>query len=117
MYLYFNSSGDPPQPEPYDLTAYDRLCFYVKGNALAGHPTRFYIELLDSDDQRARYLVDGVTDTWRYYEVYFGDFVPSSSPLDRSRMQAFVVVFDGDEVDVDQGTVQIDHLCIQGCVE
>lgn len=51
-----------------DLTKYNYIVFYARGDEEAGYTRRFKLEL-KTDDQSSSYIVDGVTDKWKKFVI------------------------------------------------
>ncbi len=90
-----------------DITPYENLVFYVKGDREKGFTTQFKIELKNTKNQVGKYYVKGVTSDWQKVVVPLKNFVGIT---DFSKMTEFVVVFE-DRIATDRdGAIYIDNL-------
>jgi hypothetical protein len=93
--------------EGRDLSDYNAISFWVKGDPDAGYTTRFKIELKNEKGQAGRFIVTGVTDEWTQVVVPFKNFKGIS---DFSEMSEFVIVFDDVLATSKEGIIYIDDV-------
>lgn len=90
-----------------DVTAYNAVSFYMKGDAEKGFTKRIKVELKDMSNQPSPYIVTGITDQWQRVSVPFEKF---RKIKDWAAMNEFVVVFDDINSSPKAGTIYLDHV-------
>ncbi len=93
--------------EGYDVTAYNRLRFWVKGDATAGYTSRFKVELKNALGKRAVYLIKNVTSDWREVVI---EFKKTRAIKDWTTMSELTVVFSDLVSTFREGVVYIDAI-------
>ncbi len=89
-----------------DLSTYDRIGFWLKGDKQAGFTKRFVVEL-KNEEEAGRYELDGVDDEWKRVEIPLSEFQGVRS---WSAMTEFVIVFEDNYVTKNEGTIYLDNL-------
>lgn len=91
----------------FNASDYNKVVFWVKGDANKGYTTTFKVELKNDQGEKGEYYVTGVTGDWTKIEV----------PLDRfagitnlSSLSEFVIVFEDRIASVKDGTIWIDDI-------
>ena len=90
-----------------DVSAYNTLNFYVKGDTKAGFTKRVKIELKDMSNKPSPYIVSGVTDQWQKVSIPLEKF---RRVTDWKSMNEFVVVFDDINSSPKSGTIYVDQI-------
>ena len=90
-----------------DVSGYDNLAFWVKGDAKAGYTTVFKIELKNAGKQIGRYYITNVTDQWQEVVIPLAEF---KGLTDTSNLTEFVVVFEDRIASNKKGVVYIDDV-------
>jgi hypothetical protein len=91
-----------------DVSKYDRLIFWVKGDKAAGFSSSIKLELKNAKGEVGRYTLNDITDSWREITVPLSQF---SGLTDLSSMTEFVIVFDDMTCATrKQGTIYIDDI-------
>lgn len=90
-----------------DLTLYNVLTFYIKGDTTTGFTKRVKIELKDKSNKSSSYVIFNVTDAWEKVSIPFSKF---RIIKDWSSMSEFVVTFDDVNSRPKKGTIYIDHV-------
>ncbi len=93
--------------EGNDLSSYNALVFWVKGDPDAGYTTRFKIELKNEQGDIGRFIVTGVSDNWTKIVVPFKDFKGIS---DFSNISELVIIFDDIIATEKEGIIYIDDI-------
>ncbi|MBN1268660.1 MAG: hypothetical protein JXB04_03660 [Kiritimatiellae bacterium] len=89
-----------------DLSAYDRVCFWARGDAVAGFTERFVVEM-KNEEEAGRATVKRLTDEWQLIEIPLKDF---TGVTDWRAMTELVIVFEDRVVTRKLGTIYIDNL-------
>lgn len=90
-----------------DVSKYNALKFYIKGDKDAGYTKRIKMEMKDMSNKPSPYIVTGITDQWTAVSIPFEKFRRIE---DWSSMNEFVIVFDDINSNPKAGTVFIDHV-------
>ena len=90
-----------------DVSGYDNLAFWVKGDAKAGYTTVFKVELKNAGKQIGRYYVTNVTDQWQEVVIPLSEF---KGLTDTSNMTEFVVVFEDRIASNKKGIIYVDDI-------
>ena len=90
-----------------NVTAYNAVSFYIKGDTQAGFTPRVKVELKDKSNQPSPYLLSGVTSEWQQVTIPFDKF---RKVTDWSAMNEFVLVFDDINSNPKKGTVFLDQI-------
>lgn len=90
-----------------NLEAYDKLSFWVRGDAVDGYTSRFKVELKNSEGKRAVYFVKDVTSDWGEVVI---DFKRTRAITDWNNMSEFTVVFSDIVASVKTGVIYIDNI-------
>ena len=93
-----------------NVSKYNTVSFYVRGEGLNNFTKRIKIELKDSSGHTAPYIISGITDAWHKFQIPFERF---RKIQDWSAMSEFVVVFDDMNSDPQQGTILIDQIAFE----
>jgi hypothetical protein len=99
-----------------DLTEYDTLVFYVKGDAEEGFTSRFKVELKNNDGEIARFYFGGVTSAWQRVEQRLDSIRTNmGGPLKSYKsMSELTIVFEKEEVSNKDGVIYIDNIYFSG---
>ena len=90
-----------------DVSAYNTLNFYIKGDTKAGFTKRVKIELKDMTNKPSPYIVSGITDQWQKISIPLEKF---RRITDWKSMNEFVVVYDDINSSPKSGTIFIDQI-------
>ena len=90
-----------------DVSGYDNLAFWVKGDAKVGYTTVFKIELKNAGKQVGRYYVTNVTDQWQEVVIPLSEF---KGLTDTSNLTEFVIVFEERIASNKKGVIFIDDV-------
>ena len=90
-----------------DVSGYDNLAFWVKGDAKVGYTTVFKIELKNAGKQVGRYYVTNVTDQWQEVVIPLAEF---KGLTDLSNLTELVVVFEDRIASNKKGVIYIDDV-------
>lgn len=90
-----------------DVSQYNTLTFYVKGDANAGYTKRVKIELKDMTNKPSPYIVTGVTEQWKKISIPLEKF---RRITDWKHMNEFVIVFDDINSSPKTGTIFVDQI-------
>lgn len=93
-----------------DVSAYNTVSLYIRGEGLKNFTKRIKFEIKDSANHLAPYIVSGITEKWQKIEIPFERF---RKIQDWSAMGEFVVVFDDMNSDPQQGTILIDQIAFK----
>lgn len=93
-----------------NLSDYNTLTFYVRGDGLNNYTKRLKLELKDAAGLSSPYIVSGVTETWQKIEVPFDRF---RKIKDWSSMGELVFVFDDINSSPKQGTILVDQIAFE----
>ena len=74
-----------------DVTAYDTLSLWLKGDEKAGATSRFKVELRNKQGGRAVFTVSGIDSTWQEFNI---PIKRTRSIKDWSKMEELTIVFD-----------------------
>jgi len=92
-----------------DLSSYNTLNFYVRGDTKAGFSKRMKIELKDQSNKPSPYIISGITDEWQQFSIPFEKFKRIS---DWTSMNEFVLVFDDINSRPKTGTIYVDNVSV-----
>ena len=92
-----------------DLSDFNTLNFYVRGDGKAGFSKRMKIELKDQSGKPSPYIDSGITDEWQQFSIPFEKFKRIS---DWSSMNEFVLVFDDINSRPKAGTIYVDQITV-----
>jgi hypothetical protein len=113
--LRLNYDVDSPNPayngfwmklEGEDVSQYNTLNFYIKGDKTKGFTDKVKVELKNFE-RSSPYIVRGVTDQWQKVSIPLEKF---SQLKDLTSMSEFVVVFDDINSNPKSGSVFIDNI-------
>lgn len=90
-----------------DVSKYDNLVFWVKGDPKIGYTTVFKVELKNAAKQVGRYYVTSVTDEWQGIVIPLSEF---KGLTDLSNMIEFVIVFEDRIASNKKGAIYIDDI-------
>ena len=90
-----------------DVSGYDNLAFWVKGDAKTGYTTVFKIELKNAGKQVGRYYATNVTDQWQEAVIPLSEF---KGLTDTSNLTEFVVVFEDRIASNKKGVIYVDDV-------
>jgi len=93
--------------EGVDITKYNRLRFWVRGDSEVNYTSRFKVELKNDLGERAIYFVKGVTSQWREIIIAFKD---TKAITDWTTMTEFTVVFTDLVSTYREGVIYIDDI-------
>lgn len=92
-----------------DLSKYNTLNFYMKGDTKSGFTKRVKLELKDQSNKPSPYIISGVTDQWQKFSIPFEKF---KRVADWTSMNEFVVVFDDINSRPKSGTIYLDSVTV-----
>jgi len=92
--------------EGIDLTRYDTLSFWVKGDEEIGFTQRFKLELKNIFGEKTTYIVWGIESDWKEITLAIKDGVKL---IDWSSMAELVIVFDDILATKKEGSILIDQ--------
>jgi hypothetical protein len=92
-----------------DLSDYNTLNFFIKGDEKSGFTKRIKLELKDQSSKPSPYIISGITSEWQQFSIPFEKFKRIS---DWTSMNEFVVVFDDINSRPKAGTIYLDHLSV-----
>ncbi len=75
-----------------DVSAFDTLSFYVKGDGQTGFTSKFKVELKDKKHGKATFPVENITDKWQKISLTLDP--RSLQPGQKKPFEEFVIVFD-----------------------
>ncbi|MDP2929308.1 MAG: CIA30 family protein [Candidatus Omnitrophota bacterium] len=90
-----------------DVSGYDNLAFWVKGDAKVGYTTVFKIELKNAGKQVGRYYATNVTDQWQEVVIPLSEF---KGLTDTSNLTEFVIVFEDRIASNKKGIIYVDDV-------
>ena len=90
-----------------DVTAYNTLSFYIKGDAETGFTKRLKIEMKDKSNKPSAYIVSGITDKWQKISIPLNKFRRIE---DWKSMQEFVLIFDDINTSPKAGAIHVDQV-------
>ncbi|MFA5094313.1 MAG: carbohydrate binding domain-containing protein [Candidatus Omnitrophota bacterium] len=91
-----------------DISQYDKLSFWVKGDAVAGFSPKIKLELKNSKGEVGRYMLSDITSDWKEVVIPVSQF---AGLTDLTSMTEFVIVFDDMTCSAKkQGTIYIDDI-------
>lgn len=97
--------------ENFNATPFNKLIFYVKGDAKEGYPARFKIELKNANGEVGKYYVTQISPTWAPVEVPFSSF---EGIKDFGRLTEFTVVFEDSKTRPKTGRIYLDNIGFAG---
>jgi len=97
--------------EGEDFSAYSVLNLYVRGDAAQGYTKKIKLEIKDTQNATARYLLSGITNTWQKFSIPFSK-IPGMTRIDLTSMNEFVVVFDDMNSNPKTGSILIDNVSV-----
>lgn len=89
-----------------DLSDYDTLGFWVRGDEKSGFTTRFKLELKNAFGEKDTYCVRDIGPEWKEVTL---DIKKNVNPIDWSNMTELVIVFDDIVSTKKEGSIYIDH--------
>ena len=93
-----------------DISKYDKLSFWVKGDETAGFSAKIKLELKNGKGEVGRYMVTTVTKDWQEIVIPLSQF---AGLTDLTSMTEFVIVFDDMTCAAKkQGTIYIDDIAL-----
>ncbi len=91
-----------------DVSQYDKLSFWIKGDAVAGFSSKIKLELKNSKGEVGRYVLSDITSDWKEVVIPLSQF---AGLTDLTSMTEFVIVFDDMTcAGKKQGTIYIDDI-------
>jgi len=75
-----------------DVSGFDTLSFYVKGDGQKGFTSKIKVELKDMKHGKASFLVENITDKWQKISLTLDPH--SLDPNQKKPFEEFVIVFD-----------------------
>jgi len=90
-----------------DATKYNTLSFYVRGDAEAGFTQRVKIEMKDSGNKPAAYIIRGITNEWQRVDIPLSKF---RRIQDWRALNELVFVFDDINSNPKTGSIYIDQV-------
>jgi hypothetical protein len=97
----------------FDATEYSKLTFWVKGDAQAGIPNKFKVELKgDPGTVIGKKYVGELSENWQKIEIPLTEF--SNQKVDLSKLNEFVVVFENRAVaPATKGAIYLDDVQLE----
>lgn len=92
-----------------DLSAFDALHFYMRGDSEKGCTKNVMVKFMDGDNGNAPYIVTGIQDRWKEFQIPFKRF---SRVRDWSHMKEFGIVFDDVNSNPKEGTLYVDEITV-----
>lgn len=93
--------------EGRDISDYEAIVFWVKGDKEKGYADRFKMELKNVEGETGRFLVTGVTDEWKEITIPFADFKGTTNFRDMSELD---IIFNDVLPSAKEGVVYIDDI-------
>ena len=90
-----------------DVTPYNALTFFIKGDGEAGFTKRVKLELKDKSNKPSAYIVSGVTDKWTKVSIPLNKFRRIE---DWKSLNELVFVFDDINSNPKAGSLQVDQI-------
>ncbi len=90
-----------------DVTPYNALTFYIKGDAEAGFTKRVKVELKDKSNKPSAYIVSGITEKWQKISIPLNKFRRIE---DWKSLSELVFVFDDINSNPKAGSIQVDQI-------
>lgn len=90
-----------------DVSNYNTLKFYLKGDSKAGFTKRIKIEVKDMTNKPSPYILSGITEEWKQYSIPLEKFRRIS---DWKSMNEIVFVFDDINSSPKTGTILLDQV-------
>lgn len=90
-----------------DVTKYDTLSFWVKGDSNTGYTTVLKIEIKNANKQVGRYYVSNISDQWKEISIPLSEL---RGLIDRTSLTEFVVVFEDRMATKKKGVIYIDDI-------
>ncbi len=99
-----------------DLSDYDTLVFYVRGDSEAGFTRRFKVELKNNDGEIGKFYVDNLGNSWRRVEVPVASIKTNEGKQLKSlkSMKELTIVFEKNEVTNKKGVIYVDNIYFTG---
>ena len=93
--------------ENFDASKFNKLVFYIKGDAGAGYPQKVKIELKNAAGEVGKYYVTQISPTWAPVEVPFSSL---QGIKDFSKMTEFTIVFEDSATKPKTGRIYLDNI-------
>lgn len=93
--------------EDSDASRYEKLTFWIKGDAAAGFTNQIKLELKNESNEVGKYMVRDITPSWKEVVIPLSDF---RGLKDKTKMKELVVVFDDDNSTQKVGKIYIDDI-------
>jgi len=93
-----------------DVTPYNALTFFIRGDGEAGYTKRIKLELKDKTNKPSAYIVSGVTDKWQKISIPLNKFRRIE---DWKSLNELVFVFDDINSNPKAGSVFIDQVSFE----
>ena len=90
-----------------DVSKYDAVNLWVKGDSKIGYTTVFKIELKNANKQVGRYYVTNVNDQWQEISIPLSEF---KGLIDKASLTEFVIVFEDRMASNKKGVLYIDDI-------
>lgn len=99
-----------------DLSDYDTLVFYVRGDSDSGFTRRFKVELKTNQGEVAKFYVNDIGNSWRRVEIPIVMIKTTSGKQLKSlqSMKELTVVFEKEEVTNKKGVLYLDNIYFTG---
>lgn len=91
----------------FDVSGYDSVSFWVKGDKGAGYTTAFKIELKNAKNETGSYYVTNITDSWQNAII---PLKKMKGITDFSGLTEFVIVFEDKVASDKEGIIYIDNI-------
>lgn len=93
-----------------DVTPYNTLTFYIRGDEEAGFTKRVKVELKDKSNKPSAYIVSGLTDKWQKVSIPLNKFRRIE---DWKSMNELVFVFDDINSNPKAGSLFVDQIAFE----
>ena len=99
-----------------DLSDYDTLIFYVRGDSDLGFTRRFKVELKNNEGEIGKFYVNDIGNSWRRIEIPLAMIKTVSGKQLKSlkSMKEMTVVFEKEEVTNKKGVIYLDNIYFTG---
>jgi len=93
-----------------DITPYQFLTFYIRGDAQRGHTNQIKLEIKNGKEV-GKYLLKGISDEWQQVRIPLKDFQGLTTG---KGMTEFVIVFDDITSTKKTGSIYLDEIAFEG---
>ncbi len=99
-----------------DLSEYDTLVFYARGDGDAGFTSRFKVELKNNKGEIGKYYVNDIGFSWRRLEIPMNMFKTDVGKSLKSfkSLKELTIVFEKEQVTKKKGVIFVDNIYFSG---